>query len=277
MTDQRRHRTLRRRDLIVAGSLRRCASAFMVGAAYAAVPLYDWFCRATGFNGTTQVATAAPGRRARPQDHRALRRQRRPRPAVAVRARAELDRGQARRGRDRRTTASSTRRRATITGVGGLQRHAAQRRAPTSRRSTASASPSRRSRPARSATCRSCSTSIPRWRRTPTATTSTPSRCPTPSIRSASRRGRWRTARRRPGPERIYDTETDNGRRARQAAPRLPPGRSEPVAGRRLDLGLRDGGRRDHLDAPHVRRRAAGVRRRRDRRALHHARAGGAT
>ena len=35
--------------------------ALMVGASYAAVPLYDWFCRATGFNGTTQVATGAPG------------------------------------------------------------------------------------------------------------------------------------------------------------------------------------------------------------------------
>jgi cytochrome c oxidase assembly protein subunit 11 len=34
--------------------------AFMVGAAYAAVPFYDWFCRATGFNGTTQVATQMP-------------------------------------------------------------------------------------------------------------------------------------------------------------------------------------------------------------------------
>jgi cytochrome c oxidase assembly protein subunit 11 len=32
----------------------------MVGAAYAAVPFYNWFCRATGFNGTTQVATSAP-------------------------------------------------------------------------------------------------------------------------------------------------------------------------------------------------------------------------
>src|ERR1700744_3102465 len=32
----------------------------MLGAAYAAVPFYNWFCRATGFNGTTQVATAAP-------------------------------------------------------------------------------------------------------------------------------------------------------------------------------------------------------------------------
>ena len=29
----------------------------MVGASYAAVPFYNWFCRATGFNGTTQVAT----------------------------------------------------------------------------------------------------------------------------------------------------------------------------------------------------------------------------
>ncbi|MBN9041830.1 MAG: cytochrome c oxidase assembly protein [Rhizobiales bacterium 62-47] len=34
--------------------------ALMVGAAYAAVPFYNWFCRTTGFNGTTQVATAAP-------------------------------------------------------------------------------------------------------------------------------------------------------------------------------------------------------------------------
>ena len=34
--------------------------ALMVGAAYAAVPFYNWFCRATGFNGTTQVATSRP-------------------------------------------------------------------------------------------------------------------------------------------------------------------------------------------------------------------------
>jgi cytochrome c oxidase assembly protein subunit 11 len=34
--------------------------AMMVGAAYAAVPLYNWFCRVTGFAGTTQVATSAP-------------------------------------------------------------------------------------------------------------------------------------------------------------------------------------------------------------------------
>lgn len=32
----------------------------MVGVAYAAVPLYELFCRVTGFGGTTQVAEAAP-------------------------------------------------------------------------------------------------------------------------------------------------------------------------------------------------------------------------
>jgi len=49
-----------RRDLVVAAS---CGAfvALMVGAAYAAVPFYNWFCRTTGFAGTTQVATAGPG------------------------------------------------------------------------------------------------------------------------------------------------------------------------------------------------------------------------
>ncbi len=51
---------LRRRDKIVAMACGLCV-AFMVGAAYAAVPLYNWFCRVTGFNGTTQVAASAPG------------------------------------------------------------------------------------------------------------------------------------------------------------------------------------------------------------------------
>ena len=35
-------------------------AVLMIGAAYAAVPLYDLFCRVTGYGGTTQVATAAP-------------------------------------------------------------------------------------------------------------------------------------------------------------------------------------------------------------------------
>jgi cytochrome c oxidase assembly protein subunit 11 len=33
-------------------------AATMVGASFAAVPFYDWFCRVTGFGGTTGVATA---------------------------------------------------------------------------------------------------------------------------------------------------------------------------------------------------------------------------
>ncbi len=32
----------------------------MVGAAYASVPLYTWFCKTTGFGGTTQVAERGP-------------------------------------------------------------------------------------------------------------------------------------------------------------------------------------------------------------------------
>src|SRR5262245_15319629 len=51
----------RRRDLVVAGVCGIFA-AFMVGMAFAAVPLYNWFCRTTGFAGTTQVASVGPGR-----------------------------------------------------------------------------------------------------------------------------------------------------------------------------------------------------------------------
>jgi cytochrome c oxidase assembly protein subunit 11 len=61
MTNRNNHRSpSTKRDMIVAAS---CGAfvAGMVGMSYAAVPLYDWFCRATGFNGTTQVATQAPG------------------------------------------------------------------------------------------------------------------------------------------------------------------------------------------------------------------------
>ncbi len=49
-----------RRNLLVAIV---CASVFggMVGAAYAAVPLYKAFCQLTGFNGSTRKASAAAG------------------------------------------------------------------------------------------------------------------------------------------------------------------------------------------------------------------------
>jgi cytochrome c oxidase assembly protein subunit 11 len=47
------------RDLLVAFL---CGSfvALMVGVSYASVPLYSWFCRTTGFGGTTQVAKSLP-------------------------------------------------------------------------------------------------------------------------------------------------------------------------------------------------------------------------
>jgi cytochrome c oxidase assembly protein subunit 11 len=47
------------RDAVVA-SICGFVVVLMVGASYAAVPFYNWFCRATGFNGTTQVATSGP-------------------------------------------------------------------------------------------------------------------------------------------------------------------------------------------------------------------------
>ena len=52
-------RPLSRRDKAVAVAC-GLTVATMVGAAYAAVPFYNWFCRVTGFNGTTQVATSLP-------------------------------------------------------------------------------------------------------------------------------------------------------------------------------------------------------------------------
>ena len=49
----------RRRDIILAASCGAFVAA-MVGLAYASVPFYDWFCRATGFGGRPQIATSAP-------------------------------------------------------------------------------------------------------------------------------------------------------------------------------------------------------------------------
>ena len=44
------------RTALLAGGL----VATMAGLSFAAVPFYSWFCRTTGYGGTTGVATAAP-------------------------------------------------------------------------------------------------------------------------------------------------------------------------------------------------------------------------
>jgi cytochrome c oxidase assembly protein subunit 11 len=71
MTDDRdraalgavRHRTTVIRhpksDILIATACGAFA-AFMVGMAYASVPLYSWFCRTTGFGGVPQIASVAP-------------------------------------------------------------------------------------------------------------------------------------------------------------------------------------------------------------------------
>ncbi len=48
-----------RADIKVAAGAGGFALA-MLGASFAAVPLYDWFCRTTGFGGKTMVAREAP-------------------------------------------------------------------------------------------------------------------------------------------------------------------------------------------------------------------------
>jgi cytochrome c oxidase assembly protein subunit 11 len=58
MTEQPAN-SLHRRDKIVAVAC-GFTVALMIGAAYAAVPFYNWFCRVTGFAGTTQVAISGP-------------------------------------------------------------------------------------------------------------------------------------------------------------------------------------------------------------------------
>jgi hypothetical protein len=48
-----------RRDILVAFFCGGLVAA-MVGLSFAAVPFYSWFCRTTGYGGTTQVAKSAP-------------------------------------------------------------------------------------------------------------------------------------------------------------------------------------------------------------------------
>lgn len=50
------------RNLRLTGALCGGLALFMVGAAYASVPLYNLFCRVTGYDGTPLVGTTAPTR-----------------------------------------------------------------------------------------------------------------------------------------------------------------------------------------------------------------------
>ena len=59
MTSSRDEKRKLGRDVVIAACC-GVVAAGMVGAAFAAVPLYNWFCRTTGFAGTTQVSRAAP-------------------------------------------------------------------------------------------------------------------------------------------------------------------------------------------------------------------------
>ena len=61
MSIERRTRSERQRrgDRVVAGAI--CAVlALMLGVTFASAELYDMFCRATGYNGTTRTAISAP-------------------------------------------------------------------------------------------------------------------------------------------------------------------------------------------------------------------------
>jgi cytochrome c oxidase assembly protein subunit 11 len=57
--DQRGQTGASRRDLLV-GFLCGGLVAVMIGASFAAVPFYSWFCRTTGYGGTPQVSKQAP-------------------------------------------------------------------------------------------------------------------------------------------------------------------------------------------------------------------------
>ena len=70
----------------------------MVGASYAAVPLYYMFCRATGYGGTPEPRRCGAGRCGESRHHRALRHQCRSSASLELRARTARGESEDRRG-----------------------------------------------------------------------------------------------------------------------------------------------------------------------------------
>jgi cytochrome c oxidase assembly protein subunit 11 len=132
------------RDAVVA-SICGFVVVLMVGASYAAVPFYNWFCRTTGFNGTTQVATSAP-------TEAPLER------TITVSFDSNVAPGLPWKFEPEQNNIDVK-----IGQVVTVYYTVTNQSAPTSRRSTASASPNRPWRRAKSARWPSCSMSIPRW------------------------------------------------------------------------------------------------------------------
>ena len=244
----------------------------MVGAAYAAVPLYNWFCRTTGFGGTTQVSEKAP-------DHVlgrtiTIRFDSNVAPGLPWKFVPEQNEIKVRIGE------VATVNYKVVNEAGARNRRAGlvQCLAADGRRLfqqdqllllyRAAPEAGRNARDDGRVLCRSCNRqgSRPGRPQYDHAVLHFLPDCAIRSARSLKRPTRIRAS---------FNGDEDDGRRPRQAS-RLPSGRSEPVAGGRFGVRLHHGGRRDQLDAPHVCGRAAGVRRRRARRALHLRRPGGA-
>ena len=165
--------------------LRRCCRG-MVGAAYAAVPLYNWFCRTTGFGGTTQVAETAP-------DHVLDR-------TITVRFDSNVAPGlpwkfepEQNEIKVRIGEVATVHYKVTNQAARAIAAQASYNVSPPTGRRLLQQDQllllhRAALKPGETARWRSCSTSIRRSRRTATRTTSTRSRCPTRSTGSAIRR-----------------------------------------------------------------------------------------
>ena len=184
-------------DATIAAPALACAALAvgMVGLAYASVPLYDLFCKVTGFDGTPIVAHAAA---AEVIDRTiAVRFDANVSPGLnwsfapetpEVRVKARRDHDGLLQGHQRRRDADDRHRH--------LQRRSLISPAPISSSSSASASRNRPCSPARASNSAVVFYVDPALvRGSPTSRTSTPSPCPTPTSRPRAA-SRWRRPRR---------------------------------------------------------------------------------